>query len=163
VFESLVFKAGWTVHCLVLPLAAVPWSALALGIGLLAAALFAFFRDLRPIVQMGLMLAFFSAPILFKPDLFATGSPQAALIAWHPLTYLAALFQKPIYAAAPSIRDWLVCSLIAVLAGAESPPRSPSRLLLLCLVVCSAASKTRSGRPCARGRPVAGGPAAALS
>jgi len=112
-----LFKTGWTVHCLVLPLAVVPWAALGLGIGLLAAALFALFRDLRPIVQMGLMFAFFSSPILFKADLFPAGSPQAVLIAWHPITYLAALFQKPIYAAAwPSARDWLVSSLLAVLA-----------------------------------------------
>jgi ABC-type polysaccharide/polyol phosphate export permease len=57
----------WTVHFLALPLAALLWSLAGLGAGLLAAVLFTFFRDVRPLVQLLLMFAFFSAPILFKP------------------------------------------------------------------------------------------------
>jgi ABC-type polysaccharide/polyol phosphate export permease len=107
----------WTVHVVVLPLAALFWSLAGLGAGLLAATLFTFFRDVRPLVQLALMFAFFSAPILFKPDLFPVGSLQAGLVAWHPLTYLAALFQKPIHAGAwPSVRDWAVSASIAAAA-----------------------------------------------
>jgi len=105
----LAIKERWTYHCLVLPLAALPWSFLGLGLGLASAALFTFFRDIRPIVQMGLMFAFFSAPILFRADLFPPGSFQASMLAWHPATYLAALFQKPIYQDSwPDLRDWAV-------------------------------------------------------
>lgn len=110
-----VLKSRWTVHCLVLPLAAIPWAVFGLGLGLVCATLFTFFRDIRPIVQMGLLFAFFSAPILFHPDLFPPGSVQATLVRWHPLTAFAALFQKPIYSMAwPGARDWLVSSLFAV-------------------------------------------------
>ena len=105
----------WTVHVAVLPLAALLWSLAGLGAGLLAAALFTFFRDVRPLVQLALMFAFFSAPILFRPDLFPAGSLQGTLVAWHPLTYLAALFQKPIHAGAwPSGWDWAVSAATAV-------------------------------------------------
>jgi ABC-type polysaccharide/polyol phosphate export permease len=98
-----------TLPCLVLPLAALPWVFSGLGLGLVCAALFTFFRDIRPVVQMGLLFAFFSAPILFRGDLFAEHSLQSGLLAWHPLTYLAALFQKPIYHATwPAPRDWAV-------------------------------------------------------
>ncbi len=112
----LVFiKERWTVHVIALPFASLLWAVTALGVGLCCATLFTFFRDVRPIVQIALMLAFFTAPILFNPDLFAAGSAQARLLAWHPLTYLAALFQKPIYAGRwPGPMDWAVSSAAAV-------------------------------------------------
>jgi ABC-type polysaccharide/polyol phosphate export permease len=126
-----VLKERWTIHCLVLPLAALTWSLFGLGMGLACAALFTFFRDIRPIVQMGLMLAFFSAPILFRADLFDPHSVQASLMAWHPLTYFAALFQKPIHDAAwPSARDWAVstaCAAASLLIGGLAVHRLRAR------------------------------------
>lgn len=126
-----LWRHHWTAHVLVLPLAALLWSLAGLGAGLLAAALFTFFRDVRPLVQLALMFAFFSAPILFKPDLFPAGSLQATLLAWHPLTYLAALFQKPIHAARwPSATDWAVSALtagVALSVGTAAVWRNRSR------------------------------------
>lgn len=114
---AAALRERWTVHVAVLPLAALLWSLAGLGAGLLAAALFTFFRDVRPLVQLALMFAFFSAPILFRPDLFPAGSLQATLVAWHPFTYLAALFQKPIHAGAwPSRWDWAVSAATAAAA-----------------------------------------------
>ena len=114
-------KRGWSRHCLILPLVALPWSAFALGLGLICATLFTFFRDIRPIVQMGLMFTFFSAPILYRPQLFPAASMQASLLAWHPFTYLAALFQKPIYSESwPDGLDWavsLACAASSLLVG----------------------------------------------
>jgi ABC-type polysaccharide/polyol phosphate export permease len=116
-----VLKTQWTIHCLILPLSAIPWSMLGLGLGLVCAALFTFFRDIRPVVQIALMLAFFTAPILFKPDLFPVHTIQRSMIVWHPVTYLAALFQKPLYEGAwPSVLDWSVSFGVAafsLLAG----------------------------------------------
>lgn len=118
--------------CLVLPLAALPWAVSGLGLGLACAALFTFFRDIRPVVQMGLMFAFFSAPILFRGDLFAEHSLQSGLLAWHPLTYLAALFQKPIYYATwPGPRDWavsLATAALSLLLGVLLVSRNRARL-----------------------------------
>jgi ABC-type polysaccharide/polyol phosphate export permease len=112
----------WSLPCLVLPLAAIPWGLSGLGAGLACAVGYTFFRDLRPVVHLLLMFAFFSAPILFKADVFPPGSPQAHLVAWHPLTYLAALFQKPLAAGTwPSPADWIVSLSVSsalVLAGA---------------------------------------------
>jgi homopolymeric O-antigen transport system permease protein len=108
-------KDRWTVHVLVVPLAAVPWAMTALGVGLCCATLFTFFRDVRPVVQIALMLAFFTAPILFTATLFDPGSLQARLLAWHPVTYLAALFQKPIHDGRwPAPADWAVASTVAI-------------------------------------------------
>ena len=100
--------------------------------GLCCATLFTFFRDVRPVVQIALMLAFFTAPILFNPDLFPSGSAHARLLAWHPLTYLAALFQKPVYAGRwPALMDWAVSSATAAVAlalGVASVRWTRSRL-----------------------------------
>ena len=107
-------KTRFTIHCVVLPLSAAVWSIFGLGLGLVCAVLFTFFRDIRPIVNMCLMFAFFSAPILFRADLYPEQSFQARMVSWHPLTYFAALFQKPLYYAAwPSGLDWGVACAAA--------------------------------------------------
>lgn len=116
-----ILKSEWTVHLIILPLVIVPWSLLGLGAGMISAVLFTFFRDVKPLIQMILTLVFFSSPILFKPDLFAEGTLQAGLLRWHPITYFAALFQKPVYLATwPDPIDWAVSlgiSLILLAAG----------------------------------------------
>ncbi len=113
----LVLKRDWTVHLVVLPLAMIPWALLGLGIGMLCAVVFVFFRDIRQVVQMLLMFVFFTSPILFKADLFAEHSLQAALLRLHPVTYFAALFQKPLYYAAwPCMADWVVSISISILS-----------------------------------------------
>ena len=104
----LIFmKDHWTVHLCILPLSIVPWAMLSLGVGLICAVFFSFFRDVRPIVNMVMMFTFFSSPILFKIDFFDSHTLQAFLLKFHPMTYFAFLFQKPIYYASwPSMRDW---------------------------------------------------------
>jgi lipopolysaccharide transport system permease protein len=107
----------WSVHLSILPLALIPWMMLGLGIGLVSAVLFTFFRDIRTIIQLVLMLLFFSSPILFKADMFQGSTFQAMMVKLHPITYFAALFQKPIYNAMwPSLLDWTVSFSIATVA-----------------------------------------------
>ena len=109
------FKPTWTSHLMVLPFAIISWSIVSLGAGLIAAVLFTFFRDVKPLVQLVLMLLFFSSPILFRPDIFAEHTLQATLLQWHPLTYFAALFQKPIYFSTwPSVTDWVVTTIVGL-------------------------------------------------
>jgi ABC-type polysaccharide/polyol phosphate export permease len=104
-----VLKHPWTIHLSILPLAIIPWSMLGLGVGFIAAVLFTFFRDIRTIVQLILMLVFFTSPILFKADLFQASSVQAWMVKLHPMTYFAALFQKPIYQTTwPGATDWAI-------------------------------------------------------
>ena len=116
VFMIFAFlKHEWSMTLVVLPFAVLPWGATALGVGMICAVLYTFFRDVRTIVQMVLMLAFFSAPILFSRTLFTEGSFQAAMLEWHPLTYFAALFQKPIYFGVwPNVLDWYVTCTVAI-------------------------------------------------
>ncbi|MBM2845051.1 MAG: Transport permease protein [Bacteroidetes bacterium] len=112
-----VLKDNWTVHLLILPLAILPWAMLGLGIGLVCAVLYTFFRDIRTIVQMVLMLSFFSSPILFKADLFHDHSLQSLIVRYHPITYFAALFQKPVYYGMwPGIDDWLVTTTVGTVS-----------------------------------------------
>ncbi|MEK7250348.1 MAG: hypothetical protein AAB209_08010 [Bacteroidota bacterium] len=117
-----ILTHSFTIHLIVLPLAIIPWALLRLGVGLMSAVAFTFFRDVRTILQMVLMFAFFSSPILFRADMFEAGTLQAKLVALHPITYFAALFQKPIYHAVfPSSTDWIVSfspAVVSVLVGA---------------------------------------------
>ncbi|RMF58201.1 MAG: hypothetical protein D6748_09420 [Calditrichaeota bacterium] len=120
-FIFLFLKENWTYHIFILPAIIIPWALLGLGMGLLSAVLYTFFRDVKPLIQMFLTLVFFSSPILFKPNLFDPNSLQAKLMQWHPITYFAALFQKPMYEATfPSSLDWgvaLSVSLFFLLVG----------------------------------------------
>jgi lipopolysaccharide transport system permease protein len=111
----LFIKKTWTVHILVLPLSVLPWLIAALGVGLVCATAYTFFRDIRPVVSMVLMFAFFSSPILFTASIFPPGSIQARWLVYHPVTYFAALMQKPIYYGTwPGGTDWVVsCSFAA--------------------------------------------------
>jgi len=110
VFALFAFiKEEWTIHLIVIPLSIIPWAFLGLGVGLICAVAFTFFRDIRPIVQMGLMLIFFSSPILFRADLFEAHSLQSLILRWNPVTHFASLFQEPIYHAAwPNRLSWTI-------------------------------------------------------
>lgn len=114
-----LLKENWTIHLIILPLAIIPWALLGLGIGMICAVFYTEFRDVKPLVQLLLVLTFFTSPILFQKDLFQPDSIQGQLMLWHPFTYFAALFQKPIYHLTwPGTEDWIIsissaaCSLI---------------------------------------------------
>jgi len=102
-------KENWTIHLIIIPLSIIPWAMLAFGIGLVCAVLYTFFRDIKPLVQMLLTLTFFTSPILFNKSIFDEGTIQAQIMEYHPVTYLSALFQNPVYMATwPSALDWLI-------------------------------------------------------
>ncbi len=110
-----IIKKTWTIHMLVLPFSIIPWSLTAVGLGMICSVLYVFFRDIKPIVQMVLILGFFSSPILFMGDLFEAGSHQALLLSWHPITYYAALFQKPVYYLTwPDGKDWIISITLSI-------------------------------------------------
>lgn len=114
-------KKNWSIHLIILPLAVIPWAMLGMGLGMISAVLFTFFRDIKPLIQMLLTLIFFTSPILFNQNIFEPGSFQADIMAYHPITYFAALFQKPIYEMTwPTILDWFISfgiSLMTLIAG----------------------------------------------
>lgn len=114
-------KETWTVHLVIIPLAILPWAVFGFGLGLICAVLYTFFRDVKPLVNMILTLTFFTSPILFSQSVFQPDSFQAKIMEFHPITYFAALFQKPVYNAAyPSELDWIVSislAMISLVAG----------------------------------------------
>lgn len=123
IFFLLLFKEQWTSHLWIVPLAFIPWAILSLGLGMIGAVLYTFFRDIRQIIQLGLMIIFFTSPILFKPEIFQDASLQARILQWNPVTYYAALFQKPVYYLSwPAATDWIVTiglGLIIFILGAS--------------------------------------------
>lgn len=110
-------KENWTIHLVIIPLAIIPWAIFGFGLGLICAVLYTFFRDIKPLVQMILTLTFFTSPILFNRSVFLPDSFQARIMDFHPITYFAALFQKPVYNAVwPSELDWSVSIVVALLS-----------------------------------------------
>ena len=114
-------QENWSIHLIILPLAIIPWAMLGLGVGMICSVFYLRFRDVKPLVQMLLILIFFTSPILFSSNIFTEGSVQAQLMSYHPITYFAALFQKPVYQLAwPSITDWVISlslSISSLVAG----------------------------------------------
>jgi ABC-type polysaccharide/polyol phosphate export permease len=99
---------------LVLPFAFLVWLVLANGLAVLSATIFVFVRDIKPIVQMGLMLLFFSSIILNMESNIDPHSLYGQLLRFHPMTSFAHLFQDPLYwKRFPSRADWLISSGIA--------------------------------------------------
>ncbi|HMU43356.1 MAG TPA: ABC transporter permease [Ignavibacteriaceae bacterium] len=110
-------KDDWSVSLLIIPLSIIPWAVTGIGIGMICAVLFIFFRDVKPLIQMFLTLVFFTSPILFNKDVFAADSIQGKIMQWHPFTYFAELFQKPIYLGLfPSLNDWVITISISILS-----------------------------------------------
>ena len=103
-------------------LAAVPGLALfvlcTLGLSLVLGALATRFRDIKPIVESSLTLAFLSSPIIWTPEMINRGSTVLRL---NPLTHLFAIWREPLatgHVAMGSVIYALVCLAILVAASA---------------------------------------------
>ena len=106
---------GWT-GLLALPgLAAVcvngVWAGLAFG------AITARFRDLPPIVDNVMRVAFLATPIVWTPALL---SERAWLAAFNPLHHLVEVVRAPLLGELPSQESWAVVGALTVLGGAAS-------------------------------------------
>ena len=126
-----VLKENWTIHLIILPIAIIPWALTGLGVGMICAVYFTKYRDVKPLVQLLLTLIFFTSPILFKKELFEINSVQYQLMQWHPFTYMAAIFQKPIYYLQwPSMNDWFLSfsfGILSLMIGYSSIIRNKSK------------------------------------
>lgn len=114
----LAFLADtWTVHLLAILPATLLVGLLGLGLGAIFAVLYVFARDVKPLVQMALLLLFFSSPVLIKRSAIPADSHLATVFEWHPLTPVVGLYQQPIYAHQwPPAGDWLVVASMAAAA-----------------------------------------------
>jgi ABC-type polysaccharide/polyol phosphate export permease len=103
-----LLKAPLHAAMFILPVSVLTLALIAAGGGLCLSVIFVFFRDIRPIVQMGLMVALFSSTVFFKPAALSGGDGKIWL-SLNPVCYWVALFQKPIYfGALPALGDWVV-------------------------------------------------------
>lgn len=108
----MVFKVPLRGAMLVLPASILVFVMNTAGAGLCLSVVFVFFRDIRPIVQMGLMLALFSSTVFFKPETLSRGTARLSLML-NPVCHWVALFQNPIYYGKwPQPIDWCI-SLIS--------------------------------------------------
>ena len=110
----LLLENAWTIHLLSLIPAIFLLAILGLGVGTIFAVLNVFARDIKPLVQMTLILLFFSSPVLIKRSAIPIDSHLAQLFDWHPLTPVVGLFQSAIYLHAwPAARDWILVTCLA--------------------------------------------------
>jgi len=106
----ITFQGTWHIQMLILPLSIVVWMLIAAGSGIILSVVFVFFQDIKPIVQMVLMLLLFTSTIFFKIDLFYHDPVKFTILQLDPVCYWVSLFQKPIYYGQwPSFLDWMVC------------------------------------------------------
>ncbi|MEH2608511.1 glycosyltransferase [Bradyrhizobium sp. AZCC 1693] len=103
-------------------LAAVPGLALfvlcTIGLSLVLGALATRFRDIKPIVESSLTLAFLSSPIIWTPEMINRGSTVLRL---NPLTHLFAIWREPLatgHVAIGSVIYALTCLAILAVASA---------------------------------------------
>jgi ABC-type polysaccharide/polyol phosphate export permease len=104
----ITFRVPLHEQMVILPASVLVCVLNAAGAGLCLSVVFVFFRDIRPIVQMGLMAALFSSTVFFKPETLAGGPGRFSLML-NPVCHWVALFQKPIYYGTwPLPVDWAV-------------------------------------------------------
>lgn len=88
-----------------------------LGLGLVLGALATRFRDVRPIIESTLMLAFLASPIVWTPEMI---NHRSTIMRLNPLTHLFAVWRDPLasgHVASASVIYVLACLAALVLAG----------------------------------------------
>ena len=88
-----------------------------LGLSIVLGAVAARFRDLKPIIESMLTLAFLSSPIIWTPDMI---DRRAAVMRLNPLTHLFAAWREPLasgHMASTSLAYSLVCLAVLALAS----------------------------------------------
>jgi ABC-type polysaccharide/polyol phosphate export permease len=83
--------------------------AFTVGLSIVLGALATRFRDLKPIIESTLMLAFLSSPVIWTPEMINPGSTVMRL---NPLTHLFAVWREPLVGGHVDMT-----SVICVLAG----------------------------------------------
>jgi ABC-type polysaccharide/polyol phosphate export permease len=111
----LAFLAdSWTIHLVCVLPAALLVGVLGLGLGTIFAVLNVFARDVKPLLQVALMLLFFSSPVLVKQSAIPVDSQLASIFSWHPVTPIVGLFQQSIYQHAwPPAHNWMIVATFA--------------------------------------------------
>lgn len=112
IFLAVIIARGMSLRYLwLLPAALVLQLGLQVGVGLMLAASFVFFRDLTQILGFVLSIIFYLSPILYP-----VGGRFAAIFFWNPLTALFGLFRSAMLASPIPDAASIVFLLIVVTA-----------------------------------------------
>jgi len=102
-------------------IAALPGFALfvacTLGLGLVLGALATRFRDMKPIIESTLTLAFLSSPVIWTAEMI---NPTSTVMRLNPLTHLFAMWREPLatgHVAMTSVVYALVCAAVLAIAS----------------------------------------------
>lgn len=109
VFIIFLISPGWD-GLLALP-ALVLWVVDALALTLLLGGFCARFRDIQPIVNSVMQIAFFMTPVIWKP---AQLGPRVALLPLNPFFDLLEIVRAPLLGMAPSTMTWLGAGLYSL-------------------------------------------------
>ena len=93
------------------------------GLGLVLGAMATRFRDLKPIIESGLTLAFLSSPIIWSPEMINQASTVMRL---NPLTHLFAIWREPLatgHVAMPSVAYVLAGLIVLAIASTVTVAR----------------------------------------
>jgi ABC-type polysaccharide/polyol phosphate export permease len=88
-----------------------------LGLGLVLGALATRFRDMKPIIESTLTLAFLSSPVIWTAEMI---NPASTVMRLNPLTHLFAVWREPLasgHVAMTSVVYALICAAALAIAG----------------------------------------------
>lgn len=102
VFAVFLVWPGW--HALLALPALVVWAVDALALALLLGSFCARFRDIQPIVNSVMQIAFFMTPVIWKPEQLGTGVAKLPL---NPFFDLLEIVRAPLLGTMPSMMTWL--------------------------------------------------------
>jgi lipopolysaccharide transport system permease protein len=114
VFAVFLVWPGW--HALIAIPGLLVWVVDALALTLLLGSFCARFRDIQPIVNSIMQIAFFMTPVIWKPA--QVGDNHVRLLPLNPFFDLLEIVRAPLLGTAPSMTTWLGAALYSlVLCG----------------------------------------------
>ena len=99
------FNILWVIPGLVLLVANIYW------ISFLVAMICTRFRDMAPLINSCVQIAFFVTPISWMPKLL---DQNPLILRYNPLVYLLDVVRAPLLGHMPPTASWLVCSVMAL-------------------------------------------------
>jgi lipopolysaccharide transport system permease protein len=109
VFAVFLVWPGW--HALLAIPALVIWIADALALALLLGSFCARFRDIQPIVNSIMQIAFFLTPVIWKPEQLG---PRAHLLPLSPFFDLLDVVRAPLLGTVPAAMTWVGAALYSL-------------------------------------------------
>jgi ABC-type polysaccharide/polyol phosphate export permease len=112
VIVALVYRRAFNAQVLLIPLALCLIAANGLWVGLSLGILCTRFRDIPPIIQSLVQVAFFVTPIMWKPEILGV---KTALIDFNPLYHFIEVVRAPLLGDRVGIASWIAIGLTTLI------------------------------------------------